>query len=169
MTLRFARGFTALEILAVTAIAGIIIALTVSTLGPRATAQYIDINHNKLLHAFMALDKAYYSYCRDPSTAPAIDADLLKSKGWITDPELNSPLTAAPISVGLAWGPPAKLHVELTAESSQIADLIIKRWGSGVRTGTQVRIERVPRLYNAQTQHDRASFAALFAPIACTI
>ncbi len=167
--MRIARGFTMLEFLVVTAIAGGIIALAAATLQSRATAQYIDINHAKVLHAFMALDKAYYSYCRDPASAPPIDATLLKAEGWITDPELNSPLTADPITTGLSWGPPTKLFVELNAPDTTVADLIIKRWGSGSRTGSLVRIERVPRLYNASTQHDRASFASLFAPINCVI
>lgn len=118
----------------------------------------------------VAVDKYYYSYCQDPSTAPTLDAALLISQGWVTAAaRFTTPISDQDLVPSVTFTAPQKSTVSLTLPSTAKAGGFARAHGAASVSGSTVTISRTPRVYNHAWNGERAVFSRLFSPSDCLI
>lgn len=164
------KGVSLVDFLLAVSIGAAFVLFSASNSNFRNVTKHLDIAMNNAEAMLQALDKHYYSYCRDPSAAPTLTVARLISDGHLVSnkPALTH-FSPSPMTLSVQWSPPAHVQVTIPAGDADTATLLANHIGTAQASGSNVIVRRTPRGFQPALNNDRATFSKLFETTGCRV
>ena len=164
------KGYSLVDFLLALSVGTAFVLFSVSNSSSRNIATHLDIAKNNIETVLQALDKHYYSYCRDPSSAPTLTIAELINKRHLSSAQIAfTHFSESAMAPSVSWSPPAYIQVSVPAGSSEVAALLAEHLGTATASGSDVIVRRSPRAFQHAMNSERATFSKLFESGSCRI
>lgn len=161
-------GYTLFEFLIVVGLISMLTGVTYSSVHARRHAHIIEYTGLQGQDVLTALERFYYSYCTDPSEAPALSISTLIDHGFLPSTfSVDTKLIASGPSLSVSFTNPILVRIGYTMGSPGEASALQKSFGTGTVAGNQLTVSRIPRLYDLKMSAERSRFFELFGQSKC--
>ena len=166
-----ARGFTAIELMVYLGVASVMAALTMTAVLATLEAQRVKDTVQNADSVLSALERAYFAYCDDPSSAPSITGSMLVNEGFLPSAQyLRTGVSSSAMSVSINFTAPTRVSVVITAKSAAKASAVARQFGkTATVAGPNVTLTKLPQLYDMNMSSSRNTFTQLFHTSSCSL